>query len=327
MQAVEIGTKSKHLSLIGNRFHPSDHRMYCYVTVEYEHPRLTFRAHHPQWYNDHSLPEKVEKRIDDLARLAISIRLGTPYASDEVEVMLDEPRGWGMQYSGTNTCGVSVYSPDYLEVFTHEFGHITFRKADSLAWRLIYLFSLGGLRRFDIVKDAQYSNGWQEDLKGPLRGAPISGEPISWDHQNAPGHPWANADELFASAFNAFVLHSQILVDKIQAEDTAPDMSRLGVLIYLYLRDEVFLGQTFLDKDPLSDSRLDQSLSELGVQEIVEALESPHPETAKLLEAENRFRGDLKKIMGWLDSFKSISVTRLCNRIGWRSFPSFILAS
>lgn len=236
--------------------------------------------------------------------------------------MLDEAWGNGAQYPGSNTCAIDVFSADYLNTFAHEFGHVIFRKADSLAWRMIYLFSLGR-RRFDIVRDSLYTDGWREDIKGPYRGIPDRNEPVNWDHPYAPGHPWANPNELFASAFAAFILHPQMLADKINAESTLKDTARFGTLMYLYLRDDVFLGWAPLGKDPFVDGRLDRTLAGLGVQEVIQALRSPHP---RFLERDNSWREDISKIIDWLNNYNAINVAQLCNRIGWKNFPSFILA-
>lgn len=66
------------------------------------------------------------------------------------------------------------------------------------------------------------------------------------------GHPQDNPHELFASSINAFCLHAASFAEMILSGKNIDEI-KFGRLIWGFLRDELFSGQVFLDKDPLKN--------------------------------------------------------------------------
>jgi len=134
------------------------------------------------------------------------------------------------------------YKKNFRDTFAHEYGHYVFDAKfidpqDEIGPyhdcnKLFVLFQ--EYDAWEIARDAEYTD-----------------ESISY------GHPNDAPTELFASAFVAYTLYPDKMLNFIKHLNVNKrqqrDMQMLGRLLWCYMRDDVFLGRTFTKEDPYKD--------------------------------------------------------------------------
>lgn len=137
--------------------------------------------------------------------------------------------------SPPNNCGyeyidLPLDDQNYLDGLAHELGHSLYNlrqgsKRDE-HWEEIYNLSRED-RRYELVDESNYKY-----------------------LQDAFGHPNEDPEEMFASAFGAYLMHPDELIAYIIDPDTPQKTKECGIAIFNYLRDEIFGGKVFCQKDP-----------------------------------------------------------------------------
>lgn len=157
---------------------------------------------------------------------------------------------------------------NYLETTAHEMGHAIFSvllggngtEDHNLAvkdelWQKIYYLSLGS-ESYEIVDDSNYY-----------------GE----DSPEAAGHPYDDASELFASALAVYRLYPDRFLENLSNPETPEETLRVGRLIYEFMRDKIFTGRTFSERDLEAGGS-----EEIGEEELIAALinayDNPDPD-------------------------------------------------
>jgi hypothetical protein len=148
------------------------------------------------------------------------------------------------------------------DIVTHEGSHGIFNVrfsdlsnrlySNNKNWNQIYALSLNN-SAYLMVKDSCY-------LEGPLLGL---------------GHPYDNPNELFASSVVAFRNHHDQMLRNIKDPETPPHMKTFALMVYAFLRDEVFMG-VFRDKKliPIGSAEYmnDHLLPKKTFEEIVRSI-------------------------------------------------------
>ncbi|MFA4967848.1 MAG: hypothetical protein WC624_06505 [Candidatus Margulisiibacteriota bacterium] len=271
--------------------------------------------------------KKIIEKMENISGSLEELHAHCPFIPREVEVMLfEEPFIGDRKIPGRNMICIDMYHRDHINSMLHETGHIVFDKADSLPWRLIYCFALGDRSRFNLFKDSSFIPDWHQAEIAREQGWGFIDKP---DPGRGPGHPWDNPNELFASAFHAYTAFPDELARRIQDPKTPKDAARAALLVFLYLRDEVFFGKTFFDQaDPFKAYNFRSEIAKLKLEEITDSINNMDPEVDLLLNEQNsqkRGRGDLAQTADWLGRYQGLNVLQLCNRFGWRTFPAFLL--
>ncbi|MDD5593847.1 MAG: HEAT repeat domain-containing protein [Candidatus Margulisbacteria bacterium] len=147
--------------------------------------------------------------------------------------------------------------PGYLEVTTHEMGHAIFKvhlggRSNTAAsytiafqenlWQRIYYFSLGN-ENFTLLRDSNYG---QRKSVNVCRDGGLN----RLLHFENIGHPWDNATELFASSAMIYRWHAEELLKIILDPGTSTEKKRLGIAVWVYLRDKIFNGRYYSASDP-----------------------------------------------------------------------------
>ncbi|MFA4967339.1 MAG: hypothetical protein WC624_03870 [Candidatus Margulisiibacteriota bacterium] len=203
---------------------------------------------------------KVADQMDRINRYsAFGCFVTTIYFSDNAEEAHQAP--------GEIT--IDIWDPQYLDQLTHEAGHAVFYGKDPMDWRFIFYYSLGD-QKWELLKDSSY---YSPDYKA-LRNRFPSSRPF-YARYGAPfiGHPEDNPSELFASAFTYFNNHPDRLLSRIIHPYTPKGQPKLGELAYLYMRDVIFSGKTFTQKDPFKRKTFWDALSSLTAGEIMDSLD------------------------------------------------------
>ena len=152
---------------------------------------------------------------------------------------------------------ISLSGAHSLESTVHEMGHAVYQVRltsgeDAKRWERIHRLSLY-YDNFEMVRDRRYLL--------PERDSDRCGNAYR------AGHPGDNASELFASSIAAFRVRPDLLAanisdpGKINAHQyiDAPEPFKaavvrsnhgFGLMVYIFLRDRFFSGQTFLPTDP-----------------------------------------------------------------------------
>jgi hypothetical protein len=218
---------------------------------------------------------EFDQRINNLARLLF--RVAKSFLSVEsgeerecLRIYLHD-RGGEAVSGEKGSISMDIWHPYYLEQFCHELGHTLYSNQDGLAWRLVYYFGHGDKNRWKIVKESTYfADDWAEArMDYPYTRPQLCFGPLSKEDA---GHPWSNPTELFASSFSIYVLRPEEFVDRIIDPKTDKDAARFGKIIFLYFRDKVFNGKTFLDNDPFAGESFRDYFRTFGMNEVVDSL-------------------------------------------------------
>jgi hypothetical protein len=150
---------------------------------------------------------------------------------------------------------LGVYNDENITmtILAHEYGHAIFERMDikaSPTWDKMYSLSLG-FQRFNLVAESTVLST-----------------------SDKLGHPLDAPTELFASSFSSYTRNPGKLIAIIQDKDTPKEVKDFGLLMFCYMRDEIFKGKVFMKEDPfknisfnslkwmLSDEKIDESLVE-----------------------------------------------------------------
>ncbi|MFA6549368.1 MAG: hypothetical protein WCT39_05535 [Candidatus Margulisiibacteriota bacterium] len=283
---------------------------------------------YPWVYHDsseaHQIMDATTVTLNDLCKV-------TPFIPKEFVILLfDSPHTDCRKIRYEDMIQLRMRSTFHTDNLLHETGHVIFNKVDSFVWRLIYYYSLGGNERFNLVKDSSYTPGWEDEVPKRLCREETAGACVNYTYKKppkevlatySPGHPWDSPTELFASSFHAFVVFPDEFAKRILDPNTSQDVALLGKLLWLYLRDEVFLRTTFLINDPFQSENVHDLLAEISVQEISQDLKQLNPAVSNLLSRPNRDRGNLGKIADWLNQYGKLTIKQLSHKIGWKTFP------
>jgi len=93
-------------------------------------------------------------------------------------------------------------------------------------------------------------------------------------------HPFDDSWELFASALAAYSLRPEELIANLNDPDTDPYEKLIGRLVFCYLRDRIFNGQTFCANDPFKNIGYDSlrsQISEVSTDTFVDLLSDNDP--------------------------------------------------
>ncbi len=190
--------------------------------------------------------KRIDKEIGKLKQIyKLVSELNAYIPSMPVQKVVIIEKG-GYYYPKDHKIGIPLAS-DFLDTVAHEMGHAIFRVRlvkDEL-WKKIYYLSLGD-KNYEILKDFYYGKSLDTNA----------------------GHPWDNADELFASSFAIYRLHPDTFIKTLLDPNTKKSRLRFGKLIFLYLRDKIFNGRIFSESPPFPQ----ESVGEIKEEEILTAL-------------------------------------------------------
>ena len=158
-------------------------------------------------------------------------------------------------FGALNPIEFSVYlTPESLQnraVIAHESGHAVFESRsleEDDSWLDIFAFALGR-EGYELVDDSNYIQNALDEL----------------------GHPHDNPSEFFASSFAAYRCHANEFAERIEQSD--PETRRLGIMIWCYMRDQIFHGDVFSDHDPFMEYNLDEESLQITEADIRLSLE------------------------------------------------------
>ncbi|MFA4966907.1 MAG: hypothetical protein WC624_01645 [Candidatus Margulisiibacteriota bacterium] len=204
---------------------------------------------------------RLDPHLDKLGKMYDLItELNTPILSWPVrKVTISDDNSGEYKIENNDHLLIAKLRTDYLETTAHEMGHAiflvklggqisprsevdySFAIKDRL-WQKIYYLSLGK-EGFMLVSDSNYHQD-----KSVIK-CQKNGNDVTMEAKNV-GHPWDNADELFASSVMTYRLHADELLETILDPGISAEKKRLGVAIWVYLRDKIFNGKYFSINDP-----------------------------------------------------------------------------
>ena len=197
------------------------------IVVTSEDVKVTFFVENKELFNT---PEETGKLIV----IADLVRQLNPYVHGEPVLkvrILDTQEFIGEYLSAEHEILLSkkvLNEADYLHTIAHEMGHAIdcSMPKDKEFWQKLYIYSLG-FGRYGLVADSNYT------LTGGYY-----------------GHPFRGSHELFASAFAAYVMHPEELLECINDPGLLESTRLMGKILYCYIRDNIFGGRVFGKEDP-----------------------------------------------------------------------------
>jgi hypothetical protein len=144
---------------------------------------------------------------------------------------------------------------EYEQVITHEWAHFFY--AHNIEHDETQLTNLNNIRILlmgfqghELVDDSNYSH--------------------SLDYA---GHPEDSPDELLASSCADFHLHADELLANIDNPSLPRATRQAAIALWCFIRDNVFQGQTFTERDPFSNITTESALSETTSEDVILSLE------------------------------------------------------